>query len=198
MVPASVRPALVLAHDPHGAEPDAAVDADRDQVVCGRVDDETVVAAVVEQVPRQRADRVGADSWPCRSGCSAMSIPACRYCGSSSSQHWMMPTTVPSTSMAKLDVFSGGSRAPRACSEGSPHHRATPGWDRISRKRAASARTAGRSLTCSPVIVCTPPSPQTPGGKVIAGRRVRPAHHARHRFRTTAWPAPGAEGPAQD
>src|SRR3954453_3223456 len=62
VVPAAVRPALVLAHDPDAPEPGALVAADRHRVVRRRIDGEPVVAALVQQPARDRPDRVGAEA----------------------------------------------------------------------------------------------------------------------------------------
>src|SRR4051794_26930942 len=59
VVPGAVRAALVLAHHADRAEPDALVAADRDRVVDGRIDRDPVVAALLEQPPRDGAHRLG-------------------------------------------------------------------------------------------------------------------------------------------
>src|SRR3954469_9346170 len=64
VMPRTVGTALVAAHDPDRPEADALVAADRDRVVGGRVDRDPVVAALVEQPPRHRPDRVGPQALP--------------------------------------------------------------------------------------------------------------------------------------
>jgi hypothetical protein len=60
--PGPVRRTPVLAHDADGAEADLLVGADRTRVVGGRVDREPVVAALLDQVPRERPYRVGSEA----------------------------------------------------------------------------------------------------------------------------------------
>ena len=55
-MPSADRCALVLARDTDAAEPVLLVAADRPLVVGRGVDDQTVVAAVVNEVARDRAD----------------------------------------------------------------------------------------------------------------------------------------------
>src|SRR4051794_7416844 len=61
-MPRTVGAALVAAHHPDRPEADALVAADRDRVVGGRIDRDPVMAALVEQPPRDRPDRLGPES----------------------------------------------------------------------------------------------------------------------------------------
>src|SRR4051812_4620381 len=60
VMPRTAGAALGAARDPDAAEADALVAADRDGVVGRRVDRDPVVAALLEQPSRDRADGVGA------------------------------------------------------------------------------------------------------------------------------------------
>src|SRR4051794_7144992 len=62
VMPRTVGPALVAAHDPDRAEADALVAADRGGVVSRRVDRVPVVTALLEQPPRDGADGVRAEA----------------------------------------------------------------------------------------------------------------------------------------
>src|SRR6516164_7234629 len=81
-----------------------------------------------------------------------MSMPACRYIGSSSSWYWMPPPTCPSISATS----STASPPPRrsfsiaATGSGVTHHRATDGSAWMSCSRRASPGPPGRSVTRRP------------------------------------------------
>src|SRR5438132_7682229 len=62
VVPGPVGAAFGAALDSHGPEADLRVRTDGGGVVGGGIDRQPVVAVVVDQVPRQRPDRVGADA----------------------------------------------------------------------------------------------------------------------------------------
>src|SRR5207248_10668435 len=68
VVPGAVGAAFGAALDADGAEADLGVRTDRGGVVGGGIDREAVVAVVVDQVPRQRPDRVGTDAAPVHGG----------------------------------------------------------------------------------------------------------------------------------
>src|ERR687890_1858828 len=60
VVPGSVGAALVVAHDPDPAEAHLLVSADRSRVVGRRIDRETMVATLLEEVAGEQTDRFGA------------------------------------------------------------------------------------------------------------------------------------------
>src|SRR5207247_2264551 len=62
VVEAAVPAALVLPHDADGPEADLLVAADRARVVRGGVDDQPVVAAVLEEVAREQPDRLRSEA----------------------------------------------------------------------------------------------------------------------------------------
>ena len=62
VTPCPVRGAPVLAHDSDLAEADLLVCPDRDGVVGGRVDGEAMVSTFMNQVARDRPNRVGSQS----------------------------------------------------------------------------------------------------------------------------------------
>src|SRR6516165_2768265 len=100
-----------------------------------------------------------------------MSMPACRYIGSSSSWYWMPPPTWPSISTTSSTESPPPRRSPAISATGSglPHHRATDGSAWISCSRRASSGPPGRSLTRRPARTGnrppgSPGSPGLPGG----------------------------------
>lgn len=58
--PRTVSSALIAAHQSDGSEPDRRVAANRRVVVSGRIDDQPMMASLVEQVVDDRSDRIGA------------------------------------------------------------------------------------------------------------------------------------------
>ena len=62
MPAASVRVALVAAHDADRAESDLLVGADGRDVIGGGIDRDAVMAAVVDEVSHDPADRLGAEA----------------------------------------------------------------------------------------------------------------------------------------
>ena len=96
--------APVAPHDPDPAEADPLVAADRALVGRGGVDRQAVVAALVDQVPRERPHRVRAEALPVALGVARkMSMPAWRKSGVVSSWNWIIPTRRRSTSMVSAD-----------------------------------------------------------------------------------------------
>src|SRR5918996_125385 len=77
-----------------------------------------------------------------------MSIPACRYIGSSSSSNWIAPTTSPSTSITR--VFSSTTNSSISPGSSSPHDRTTSGSLRIGSRRTVSSCVPDRSVTRGP------------------------------------------------
>jgi hypothetical protein len=61
-VPTAIRTAFVAPHDADRTEADLAVTPNRGGVVGCRIDHQSVVAVVVDQVPAQRAYGIGAQS----------------------------------------------------------------------------------------------------------------------------------------
>src|SRR5215469_16832336 len=81
-----------------------------------------------------------------------MSIPACRYCGSSSSPYWMPPATSPpiSTTRSTVGPSDRSAAATSAAGSGSPHQRDTDGSARIACSTSASPGRPGRRVTVRP------------------------------------------------
>src|SRR5262245_26555 len=81
-----------------------------------------------------------------------MSIPACRYCGSSSSPYWMPPATSPpiSTTRSTVGPSDRSTAATSSAGSGSPHHLDTDGSARIACSRSASPGRPGRRVTVRP------------------------------------------------
>ena len=97
VAPRAVRALLVLAQHADRSEAELPVDRDRRLVLGCRVDGQPVVAACFDEVRGQPVDRGRADAAAVPVRVHGESMPACRYCGSSSSEPWMSPTTTSST-----------------------------------------------------------------------------------------------------
>lgn len=65
-MPTPVGPPLVLAHDTHRLEANLGIRRDGSRVGDGRVDNQAVVAAPLEEEPREQADRLGPRPRPCQ------------------------------------------------------------------------------------------------------------------------------------
>src|SRR5450755_164322 len=95
-----------------------------------------------------------------------MSIPACRYIGSSSSWYWMPPATWPPISITSSadDSVPGGSAEKTLTGPGSPHQYATAGSAWMACSASASVRSPGRSRTRCPASVGRGTAPVTSAG----------------------------------
>ena len=149
----AVGAALVPAHHADRPEAHLGVAADGAFVVRGRVDRDPVMAALLEQVPGQQRDRLGARAPALEAGAEVDVDAGGPYIGSSSSSYWMPPATWPSISTTSRTAES----SPRSAfsialtGSGSPHHRDTDGSARIARSRPASPGRPGRILTRRPI-----------------------------------------------